>query len=279
MINIAAILPFSCYLPIKKAFPDDVDMQYYCSAMNWGPQNIRKRPFHMALTHLVLQSEDYANLFQELTGDGRYVILDNSLMENGHTALGFDKVLDAAKRINASEVVLPDVWLNADATVQSANNTLLECLDKPIKQKIAAVVHGTTKREWLWCYDRLVEMSGIDVIHIPKVMDKYWPGGRAALLHFMSNSGLISDRHQYHLLGIWNDPIELIACRKLHWIRSCDTALPGHSAYYYVELTDSGLPFDNQKTKRPANYFDIRFNPKQYDILRINLQKMDDYTN
>lgn len=271
MIHIAAILPTSCYQGNDKTRSDTT----------WYPHYATNRPFHMALAHNVLEKSEHCQLFRTLTAAERFVILDNSLWENGHKAINFDDSLRAAEMINASEIVLPDVWLDGEATVHSAYDHIWMARNYNYSHpltKFAAVVQGTTKEEWLKCYTRLLQIEGIHTIHIPKVMDKYWPGGRVALLHYLDATRQVSLRHDYHLLGIWHDPIELAACKKLTWIRSCDTALPGHAAYYHVELGPLGLPYNVEKTKRPEGYFNLTFNGYQLDKLRINLEVMDGYT-
>ena len=65
--------------------------------------------YHLALTHLVLKYSEYAEFYKKKREQGDFVILDNSLIELGKAA-SLHKVLEAAKIINPSEIVLPDVF-------------------------------------------------------------------------------------------------------------------------------------------------------------------------
>lgn len=134
---------------------------------------------HMALTHLVTPDRPkYSEFYRERSEKGDFILLDNSAFELEKTGKGLDPepVLNAAKQIQANEVIATDVLLDGDATVESTRNFIKEHdkfylhanEDERIPQ-IMAVVQGKTMEEWLDCYVRLVHMPGVNTIGFSKI--------------------------------------------------------------------------------------------------------------
>ena len=134
---------------------------------------------HMALTHLVHQSDDYTKFYQRMVSKNEYVILDNSAFEMEKQGKGLDPepVLKAAKLVGAHEVIATDVLLNGQGTIDSTRAFIKEYvkffgeeirLGKPIP-KIMAVPQGNTIDEWIDCYTRLVHMQRVQVLGFSKI--------------------------------------------------------------------------------------------------------------
>lgn len=145
---------------------------------------------HMALTHLVQQSEGYTKFFQRMQNKKEYVILDNSAFEMEKLGKGLDPepVLKAAKIIGANEVIATDVLCDGDKTVVSTRAFIQEYnqfygeeirVGKPVP-KIMAVVQGKTIDEWMDCYVRLLAMKGVDVLGFSKISVPVSFGGPTA---------------------------------------------------------------------------------------------------
>ena len=183
---------------------------------------------HMYLTHMVEKYPQYANTARDARG---YKILDNSLIELGG-AVNLERVLNAAKVINADEIILPDVFQDGPATVKAVRESLQYLTDKwPNRDwpfKLMAVAQGATIEEWYTCYLELLAMPDVDVIGIPKVLAKMHPQGRP---YFVNE---LCDLRQkpHHLLGLWYSVSEFTDYRDLNLIRSCDTVLLGFMAKY-----------------------------------------------
>ena len=183
---------------------------------------------HMYLTHMVEKYPQYANTARDARG---YKILDNSLIELGG-AVDLERVLNAAKVINADEIILPDVFQDGPATVKAVRESLQYLTDKwPNRDwpfKLMAVAQGATIEEWYTCYLELLAMPDVDVIGIPKVLAKMHPQGRP---YFVNE---LCDLRQkpHHLLGLWYSVSEFTDYRDLNLIRSCDTVLLGFMAKY-----------------------------------------------
>ena len=183
---------------------------------------------HMFLTHLVEKYPFYAKLAKEVEG---YTILDNSLIELGG-AVDLKRVLDAAEKIGANEIILPDVFQNGPATIDAVNQALSELNDiypnRSWPYKLMAVAQGKDEKEWCRCYDMLMDNPDIDVIGIPKVLAKMHPQGRP----YFVNNHCILRRKPHHLLGLWYSLSEFNEYERLDDIRSCDTVLLGFMAKY-----------------------------------------------
>lgn len=240
------------------------------------------RMYHMALAHLVLEDEEYRNWYRYLSDLGRYVILDNSLMERSHTAMSMAEVWEAAQLIRASEVVLPDAFRDAQGTI-AATTQAIQWLEThaPVEDRFcrfAGVVHGKTVESWFECYAFMHWQTLITTIHIPKVMDTLWPyGGRAGLLRTLDHDFLGKrSSKDHHLLGIWTDPLELYQIHDMHWIRSCDTALPVQAAVQGVRFDPwQGIPQGHKKPKRPDDYFATKADGETLELCRYNIEVLD----
>lgn len=188
---------------------------------NLGMYN--KQHMNMFLTHLVFKDKAYRDMSKNHEG---YKILDNSLIELDG-ALSMRDVLNAAKVIEADEVVLPDVYMDGEATIESTAKALKEYEEELKQYKTMAVVHGKTEDEFFRTFMYFSERPDIDVLGIPKVMHEQftsngWPG-RPDLLGKVID---LTDK-DVHLLGLWNSFDELRHYGgKIKKIRSIDTSLP-----------------------------------------------------
>lgn len=182
-------------------------------------------PMVMLLTHLV---EKYPSYVEEaLKHPDTYKILDNSLIELGG-ALSMDRLVSAAEKVKANEIILPDVFKDGEATIQSTINAINWLKEHNLlgKYKLMVVCHGTTKEAFKKCFDTLEAMPEIDVIGIPKVMASMsWVKGRNRkdLKDIFMNSS-----KEIHFLGSWYNLGELLDLGKDVWnrVRSADTCLP-----------------------------------------------------
>jgi len=193
--------------------------------------------YHMALTHLVLSNDEYAKHFWMMSNRGHYVILDNSVVELG-SAVTFDDLIEAAEQINATEIILPDVLDNREATLKLAEDCLSKAWLKGLfrKYKFMVVPQGDTFPEFIQCYKDLCDLPGKCTIGIPKRLGRFFKHeetdsrtrglGRYFALLEMERRGIINTSKPHHLLGIYDNPLEIHLLSKYNWIRGVDTQLP-----------------------------------------------------
>lgn len=228
--------------------------------------------YHMALTHLVLESEEYANFYKERRERGDYVILDNSLIELGEAA-DIDTVLKAAEIIKPNEVILPDCFRNGKRTIEMIEDALYHFGNEFRKYKLMAVAQGLNYDEWLDCHDELVTFEEVSCIGIPKVSSTFPDliSGRYDLCCKLNNGRYKPDK-EYHLLGVWDNPYpEISGISAYKWVRGVDTVLP-------VLMGTMGIAFndiDGMLIERPKRAVDFHssFDPFP-DIVERNIFKM-----
>jgi hypothetical protein len=135
----------------------------------------------MALAHLTLDNTRYADFYRQRAADGVTVILDNSayeLEERTGKGLGVEPVLEAAERIGATVVICQDVPYDSAGTLTTTRRFLTEAAGTGYQ--FMAVPQGTTRAEWLDCYDILATMPGIDIIGLSKLSVPRCFGGPVA---------------------------------------------------------------------------------------------------
>lgn len=239
----------------------------------------------MCLAHRVLEDEQYRDFYHTASQNGLIVTMDNSLWELGE-AMTFDKLMEACKLIGPTELIAPDRFRDGPSTLQM----LQEFVDKMHRVfgdgevpfgGIFAVSHGKDREEWLDCFDRLNDNPFVATIGLPKVLSEIWdPGGRIGCVEFLEATGRIVEGKNYHCLGIWTDPIEVMLLAKHKWIRSLDTALPIHAGMQSIRF-DPELGLSRRRPKRPHIYFDAtteQLRDKMADI-QYNILTMQQWMN
>lgn len=196
----------------------------------------------MALTHLALRHPRYARYYAARAAAGRTVILDNSAYELG-TGMGAEPVMTAARLTSASEVICTDVPYDGPATIAATRRFLTQATDLPGTIQLMAVPQGSTRDEWLACYDTLTALPGVHSIGVSKLsVPRCWNDDLAA-----ARLACVAELHRQgtppkplHLLG--GDgclPAELHAHldRGHQAVRSNDSS----AAFWYARC---GIPLD-----------------------------------
>lgn len=199
--------------------------------------------YHMALAHLILSDEDYAKHYFELSQQGHFVILDNSVIELGG-AVEVSTLLEAAALVNPAVIVLPDVLDDMQATHQAIHKAISDLLRANAlnRFRFMAVPQGKTKEEFFMSYKHIAALSDIYMIGMPKRLGRYDESrgiGRANVIEEMLRLGLIDTSKPHHLLGVWDNPVEIKHLSKHNWIKGVDTQLPFWAAA-------NGVKFDKE---------------------------------
>lgn len=198
------------------------------------------------------------------------MFMDNSLMELG-AAADVDKVIEAANMVGASEIVLPDVFTNREATQKILDQTFERILSGDCNvsngistvNKFMVVPQGESLGEWFECYEYLMTRWGkhFHSIGIPKVTHTFktqnFRFGRVQLASILESSGMVSSTHEYHALGCWDNPFEIESLSKFRWIRGIDTVLPVLAGRLGIAFDpDRGMMFDRPKVSLSLCEFD-----------------------
>jgi hypothetical protein len=234
--------------------------------------------YHLCLAHVLGNDSRQVDYYRMRASLGEYVILDNGAYELG-SSVPFEHVLEVANWIEPKEIVLPDVFLDCNATI-SATEDAFETLQHVTKwdhTNLMIVPQGKNLDEWMTCLRLLVRIVKPDAVGIPIVYETLM--GRGVLLHkviqFLHNH---TDCHpDIHLLGWDGDLYKLDAYSKQFpfWIRGVDSAKP----FYYARLSDPQSIMSGEKVSRPEGYFDLTLQDLDHLVLGHNLDLMDSAAN
>ena len=248
------------------------------------PQNylglIRNDSMHMVLAQLLGAPgmEAYTRFYTEEVKYYAYTILDNGAAEG--TPMPIEELVKKAELLHASEVILPDAYMDCEQTLKWHADALENMRNyygdyQEIPFNLMIVPQGKTEEEWLACAKSLILKYGdvVQTIGIPKHLIKTLDNRDARL-------GVISKLHQdpeidlaefnIHLLGCWKTPLEVLTIAKVAKqedippIRSCDSAIPYVYAKHNKRFEDDDRPdFD------PIDFCNGTCDTQQ---LEINLQ-------
>lgn len=226
------------------------------------------RKVQMSLAHLIGRYEKYSKYYKRQSEEGNFIIMDNGVIEGDQQPL--EVLVKKAKFIGASELVVPDAFLDCDKTLEMASECIPYLREHLPGVKLQVVPHGNTIKEWLTCAQHLISMD-IDTIGVPKVLTKI--GGRDARLEVLQTLGKSTRGLDIHMLGCWNNPLEAVILQEageageIPKVRSMDSAI----AYVYAR---EGWRIDSGE--RPSG--EINFKDKKTDrgILENNIRLIDE---
>jgi hypothetical protein len=212
-------------------------------AKEWAPKAGALFGMHLALADKILEDGDYRDAYAAAVARGEYVILDNGAAENGASLSGAD-LLEAARLINAQEIVAPDVLEDSEATIHLTHE-FLEGVGEQLQEsniRLMFVPQGKTGYEWQVCLQTMISMVkslGLGkriIIGVPKHLDKKVTGGRAEVLSALASGWQIP--YKFHMLGSGEYLCRDVAMAKRYvkWIRSIDSSLPTAMAQKGVRL-------------------------------------------
>lgn len=186
---------------------------------------IKDDDYFMALLHLVQSSLEYQDFFRARVEEGKFVLLDDSAVERPGS--NPTDIIEGAKAIGASEVMLADSIYDEKATLSGARATLDAIIfefgdDLPFA--VMAVPQGRTDIEWLRCAKEMVSWSDVDTLGISYTTTTYFKSGcRAEVIQRLLSSGVVPKA--LHLLGCFDIKEARATARQYPGIRSIDSAI------------------------------------------------------
>jgi len=204
----------------------------------------------------------YRKHFYDFKKSGGYIIMDNSLHELGE-AYDHERLMFWVNELEPDEFIVPDVWMNIDATLKNAEEWIK--LSYPKNTTPVAVVQSTSFKEAEECYLALKNMGYKKIAmsygaswyaeKFPEFnTDRAKMMGRIAAVKQMFYNGTIKKNDRVHLLGC-SLPQEFGWYENCSYIESIDTSNPIMAALEGIKYEDTGLNF---KPKANMNdYFDI----------------------
>lgn len=203
------------------------------------PQNylsyLEKDLFHMCLGHLIDRPgmEEYTEFYASEADKKKYIIMDNGLIEG--EPLPVDELINNALSIGASEIIMPDVLGDKNATLRAIEQAFKIADEIPgfSSLNIMLVPQGETIEEWVDCAGQLIcnYSSRKFILGVPKVLCKHNSRGREAALKALVERYPVARHYKCHLLGCHESPLEITMLdaeyqrETIPQIRSVDSAI------------------------------------------------------
>ena len=205
--------------------------------------------YEYCLPHLLDQNETYRNHFYQAKKDGRYIIMDNSLHELGHS-YDEDRLFYWIKELLPNEFIVPDVWEDRTATLVSAKRW--STIELPEEVTKVAVVQAKEYSEACDCvsifkdhhgYKKIAFSYGAQYYHdefphpnslVGKMM------GRIMVISKLYENGNLEKGDRVHLLGCAL-PQEFGYYNEFPFIESIDTSNPIIHGLEGIQYNSLGL--------------------------------------
>jgi hypothetical protein len=212
--------------------------------------------YEYCLPHLLDQDENYRNHFYQAKKDGRYIIMDNSLHELGHS-YDEDRLFYWIEELLPNEFIVPDVWEDRTATLVSAKRW--SNIELPEEVTKVAVVQAKELSEAIDCvsifkfhhsYKKIAFSYGAQYYHdefphpnplVGKMM------GRIMVISKLYKNNILEDGDRVHLLGCAL-PQEFGYYSDFPFIESIDTSNPIIHGLEGIKYNKLGL-LTKSKTK------------------------------
>ena len=195
--------------------------------------------YHLLLAHDILENaQAYAEVFDQVTAEDRVVILDNSIIELG-TAVDIHVIAQAAVNVNANVIVLPDVLLDADATVKSCRESIgvwARALDNILGEgeyTFMIAPQGQTVEDFARCAEAFADDERIGWWGIPR---NYVAsvGSRDSAVHLCH---MIDNSKRIHLLGFSDHIADDMLCARCSLVDGIDSAVPIRAASLNMHMS------------------------------------------
>lgn len=200
--------------------------------------------YHLLLAHDILQKPDlYHEVFHPqggmvgsaTLGYHETVILDNSVIELG-TAVDIEVIVQAATVVKANVIVLPDVLLDAKATVEACRRAADDW--EPILRKELGEWHnhdwsymfvpqGLSREEFAWCAEQFADDGRIGWWGIPRNYSIKGLGSRRDAVEICS---ALNGSKKIHLLGFGDDIVDDVLSARHPKVNGIDSAVPLRAA-------------------------------------------------
>jgi len=240
--------------------------------------------YDYCLPHLLDESKEYQDYFQQSKESYRYIIMDNSLHELGKP-YDSKRLWHWMNYFKPDEFIVPDYWQDKTHTLVTAKEWISR--EYPEKTTPVAVVQADCKSDAFECY-HILKMQGYKKIAFSYGADWYYKEG----LKNTPNSGnkfitkahgryntikefyerkLINRTDRVHLLGC-NIPQEFSWYKDMPFIESIDTSNPVIHGLAGVKYEDYGL-----EEKLPHKVDKFEGEAKNWDIVLYNVKKFREF--
>lgn len=189
------------------------------------------------LLHKLIDNEYYRNYYINNKDNGKWKVIDNSAYELG-SGLDSELLLEWAEKINASEIIIPDVYGDKDETLKLMNDFLKKYPN--CKYKLMVVPQGANERELYDCYIEMLENDKIYSIGL----NKLWRKDSYMINNIFKEVVEYCDK-PIHLLGV--NKLSEWAVHFKHRIRSADSRILSQIILGTDDIWESELTEEQQE--------------------------------
>ena len=216
-----------------------------------------KGGIELCFTHLLKENDFiYKKYYLDAKRNGRFVILDNGIMELGYS-MNTDDLLSVSLELNPDLVTPPEI-LNDGMSTLKMTYDFIKIFEKSglyPKTKILGVAHGATFKDWCITFDELCQIPQIARIGVPYDIPfdiytstensnnrlKNLVTRRVELCNWIAENRPTAS---IHLFGLAH-PSELPIQANHSFVKSIDTSLPVMSAINEIKYEVSNFgPYD-----------------------------------
>jgi hypothetical protein len=183
-------------------------------------------------------------------GCSRFTILDNGAAE--HNLVTMSTLIDVATELKPTEVIAPDVLFNKDRTLENLDLFVSEMnkrgLDKTVN--VFACPQGSTKQEWLECYQIMLDNPHVSTIGLSKIaVPKCWNNAVDDKMIALSRNQCVAElfannmlKKPLHLLGMGeHNEFQYYLEHKIPFIRSSDSCYTILAALNGIDFTTGNI--------------------------------------
>lgn len=204
----------------------------------------------LCFSHLLMGGQSiYKKYYLDASEKGRFIILDNGIMELGYS-MGIDDLLTVSRELRPDLVTPPEVLNDRRATLQMTYE-FIDAFERSglyPETKLLGVAHGATFTDWCASFQELLQLPHVGRIGIPYDLpfDVYTSTERASRLEKLVTRRQeicewIAQMHPLsavHLFGLAH-PSEIPTQKKHPFVKSIDTSLPVMSAIHGIRYEES----------------------------------------
>lgn len=182
--------------------------------------------YHLLLAHDVAADSDAYR--EALVGlNVATIIMDNSVIELG-SSVDLGVIKKASQAVKCTSIVLPDVLLDAHATVESCKQALQTWPSTLGDANFMIVPQGKTIQEWAWCAQQFASEPKVNMWGIPRNLVGQIGSRRDAI----EIAHALNSERRIHLLGFSEDHCDDVICAKNPKVEGIDSAVPLRLASY-----------------------------------------------
>ena len=198
--------------------------------------------YHLPLAHDVLNHPvEYEKVFSWIH---RYyshttVILDNSVIELGE-AVNIDTIAGAAAIVKANVIVLPDVLLHTDKTIDACEKAIIDWKE-PLNNALGKdswefmiVPQGRTLESWVRCAEHFAMHDDIGWWGIPRNFNIHGLGSRQEAVEI---AHMLDPYNKIHLLGFSDNMLDDMLSARNPNVMGIDSAVPLRMGSMEEEIT------------------------------------------